>query len=312
MSLTCAASSSSRSSSGNQRNGQFSALISHKSRLRNPLLLNLSVFPSFVHPSRRSLSKLIISRNSIRPRIGVLLSGEGVGRVQRNEVQVELSFDEFLSAAEIICIVPPFIFSIGCLLGLVIPGASRLFQFSLGNKFCVGQFFFLIFAVVVGGLIRRRQWRSTCRGDDGVASVDLVARIEKVEQDMRSSSTIVRVLSRQLEKLSIRLRVTRKALKDPIAETATLAKKNSEATRVLAMQEDILEKELVEIQKVLLAMQEHQQKQLELILAIGKAGKLFESKQFPFMEQEATRAGFPIPGKREGQEVKRQTVDGKP
>ncbi|KAK8971189.1 hypothetical protein KSP40_PGU012938 [Platanthera guangdongensis] len=254
MSLTCAASSSSsRSSSCNQRNGQFSPLISHKSRLRRPILLNLSVFPSFVHPSRRPLSKLIISRNSIPPRIGVLLSG--VGRVQRNEVQVELSFDEFLSAAEIICIVPPFIFSIGCLLGLVIPGASRLFQFSLGNKFCVGQFFFLIFAVVVGGLIRRRQWRSTCRGDDGVASVDLVARIEKVEQDMRSSSTIVQVLSRQLEKLSIRLRVTRKALKDPIAETATLAKKNSEATRVLAMQEDILEKELVEIQKVLLAMQ---------------------------------------------------------
>lgn len=38
-------------------------------------------------------------------------------------------------------------------------------------------------------------------------------------------------------------------------KTATLAQKNSEATRALAMQEEILEKELVEIQKVLLAMQ---------------------------------------------------------
>jgi hypothetical protein len=34
-----------------------------------------------------------------------------------------------------------------------------------------------------------------------------------------------------------------------------LAQKNSDATRALAVQEDILEKELGEIQKVLLAMQ---------------------------------------------------------
>ncbi|KAG6664011.1 hypothetical protein CIPAW_02G062100 [Carya illinoinensis] len=47
---------------------------------------------------------------------------------------------------------------------------------------------------------------------------------------------------------------------------------------MLAVQEEILEKELGEIQKVLLAMQEQQQKQLELILAIGKTGKLWENK----------------------------------
>ena len=38
-------------------------------------------------------------------------------------------------------------------------------------------------------------------------------------------------------------------------KTAALAQKNSEATRALAIQEDMLEKELGEIQKVLLAMQ---------------------------------------------------------
>lgn len=43
--------------------------------------------------------------------------------------------------------------------------------------------------------------------------------------------------------------------KDFILQTAALAKKNSEVTRALAIQEDALEKELVEIQKVLLAMQ---------------------------------------------------------
>ena len=38
-------------------------------------------------------------------------------------------------------------------------------------------------------------------------------------------------------------------------KTEALAQTNSEATRALAVQEDILEKELGEIQKVLLAMQ---------------------------------------------------------
>ncbi|KAI9165275.1 hypothetical protein LWI28_010929 [Acer negundo] len=89
----------------------------------------------------------------------------------------------------------------------------------------------------------------------------------------------------KLEKLGIRFRVTRKALKEPISQTATLAQKNSEATRTLAMQEEVLEKELGEIQKVLLAMQEQQHKQLDLILAIGKTGKLLESRREPSQEQ---------------------------
>lgn len=47
---------------------------------------------------------------------------------------------------------------------------------------------------------------------------DLIRRIEKMEEELRSSATIIRVLSKQLEKLGIRFRVTRKALKEPIAE----------------------------------------------------------------------------------------------
>ncbi|KAF2283984.1 hypothetical protein GH714_017759 [Hevea brasiliensis] len=145
----------------------------------------------------------------------------------------------------------------------------------------------MVSGMVIGAWIRRRQWLRFCRVTvrEGRESVNLVERIEKLEEDLRSSATIIRVLSRQLEKLGIRFRITRKALKEPIAETAVLAKKNSEATRALAVQEDILEKELGEIQKVLLAMQEQQQKQLELILAIGKGGKLWESKQEPGQEQ---------------------------
>lgn len=122
----------------------------------------------------------------------------------------------------------------------------------------------------------------------GGMELNLFERIEKLEEDLRSSTTIIRVLSRQLEKLGIRFRVTRKALKEPIAETAALAQKNSEATRALAAQEDILEKELGEIQKVLLAMQEQQEKQLELILAIATSGKLRESRQVRDQEQSTT------------------------
>lgn len=237
------------------------------------------------------------------------MSGEAIGEVRHRGVQGELSFDAFLSVAEILCILPPSIFSIGCLLGLAIPSASKLFQCSLGNKFCVWQFFFLVSAVAIGGLIRRRQWRRICGDNERTACVDLIARIEKVEQDMKSSARIVQVLSKQLEKLGIRFRVTKKALKEPIAETAALAKKNSEVTRALAIQEGILEKELVEIQKILLAMQEQQRKQVELILAIGKAGKLLECKKVSGKEQLPAGSGFPIIGKKEREGVETQSVE---
>lgn len=153
----------------------------------------------------------------------------------------------------------------------VVSGSKNAITVWLGNRVFVWQVVALAGGAVIGAWIRRRQWRRICREEDkaGGRDFNLVERIEKLEEDLRSSTTIIRVLSRQLEKLGIRFRVTRRSLKDPIAETAALAQKNSEATRALAVHEDILENELGEIQKVLLAMQDQQQKQLELILAIG-------------------------------------------
>ncbi|KAG1366535.1 hypothetical protein COCNU_13G003250 [Cocos nucifera] len=161
-------------------------------------------------------------------------------------------------------------------------------------------------ALVIGSLIRWRQWQRLCRANENGVNVDLVQRVEKVEQDLQSSVTIVRVLSRQLEKLGIRLRVTRKALKEPISETAALAQKNSEATRALALQEDILERELGEIQKVLLAMQEQQQKQLELILAIGKTGRLLDGKRDSVSEKDGIGTSNSVPKKEEAKELEYQ------
>lgn len=147
---------------------------------------------------------------------------------------------------------------------------------------------------MVGAVIRRRQWRRVGGGgfSKGSASYgnNLLRRVEKLEEDLRSSATLIRVLSRQLEKLGIRVLATRKAQKEPISETAALAQKNSEATRALAAQEDILEKELGEIQKALLAMQEQQQKQLELILAIAKARNLFNTQNVQSKDQNKPEA----------------------
>lgn len=76
----------------------------------------------------------------------------------------------------------------------------------------------LLCGVWIGSTLRRRQWWRICRENNAGGSVNLVERIEKLEEDLRSYATIVRVLSRQLEKLGIRFRVTRKALKEPISQ----------------------------------------------------------------------------------------------
>ncbi|KAK4394031.1 hypothetical protein Sango_1873900 [Sesamum angolense] len=230
------------------------------------------------------------------------------------------SFDAFLSAIEFLSLASSAAVSvyIAVRCGIQKGGASGW----LGSKILVWQCVVLVGGLVAGAVIRRRQWRRICgvglsRGPSS-SGANLLERVEKLEDDLRSSATIIQALSRRLEKLGIRFRLTRKALKEPIAETAALVQKNSEATRALAAQEDILEKELGEIQKVLLAMQhaliwftarvfdtclqsnipsfwefgriqkvEQQQKQLELILAVGKAGKLLETKRVKSRDQKA-------------------------
>ncbi|KAK4417059.1 hypothetical protein Salat_2531400 [Sesamum alatum] len=199
------------------------------------------------------------------------------------------SFDAFLSAVEFLSLASSAAVSVYIAVRCGTQKGGALGW--LGSKILVWQCVVLVCGLMVGAVIRRRQWRRICgvglsRGPAS-SGANLLERVEKLEEDLRSSATIIQALSRRLEKLGIRFRLTRKALKEPIAETAALVQKNSEATRALAAQEDILEKELGEIQKVLLAMQEQQQKQLELILAIGKAGKLFETKRVKSRDQKA-------------------------
>lgn len=194
--------------------------------------------------------------------------------------EYEFNFDGFLSILEFLCLLSSAVVAIGFAVNSWVLGSQKW----LGNRVLAAQCVVLVGGVIIGSVIRKRQWSRICmnkfsRSGSDLKGVNLLERIEKVEEDLRSSATIIRVLTRQLEKLGIRFRVTRKTLKDPITEAAMLAQKNSEATRALALQGERLEKELGEIQKVLLAMQDQQHKQLELILAIGKTGKLFENKR---------------------------------
>ncbi|KAL4376541.1 hypothetical protein GQ457_02G016270 [Hibiscus cannabinus] len=207
---------------------------------------------------------------------------------EQNPTSNAINLDSFLSTAELLCIFSSAVVSVI----YVVSDWKGVVLYGIWRSIMVWRVLGLVGGMAIGAWIRRRQWRRICveTAKAGGKGVNLVGRIEKLEEDLKSSVTIISVLSRQLEKLGVRFRVTRKALKQPIEETAALAQKNSEATRALAAQEDILEKELKEIQKVLLAMQEQQQKQLELILAIAKSGKLFEDKRQPSQGKDTVEA----------------------
>ncbi|KAF5747349.1 hypothetical protein HS088_TW05G00070 [Tripterygium wilfordii] len=245
-------------------------------------LITASHFQNLPLRPRISFTYILVS---LKTRHSRLHAYESDTILQPNPNSNDFNLDSFLSIAEFLCLASSVIVSIGFAINSAFPGSKATFLGALGNGAFAWGVAALAGGVAIGAWIRTRQWRMVCKETvrGGGPSVNLVDRIEKLEEDLRRSATIIRVLSRQLEKLGIRFRVTRKSLKEPIAQTAALAQKNSEATRALAAQEDLLEKELGEIQKVLLAMQEQQRKQLELILAIGKTNKLWDNRE------EATR-----------------------
>ncbi|KAM0976141.1 hypothetical protein TB2_018701 [Malus domestica] len=254
---------------------------------KTPAILSLPIISRRHFPISNNSPVNPQNFSSHQSRLGVYNSDAAL---QPNDaVSGAFNLDYFLSIAEFLCIASSAVVSIGFAVNCAVLSLKKTSLVAMGNWVLASGAVALVMAVGIGAWIRRRQWRRMCRESvKGGMELNLFERIEKLEEDLRSSTTIIRVLSRQLEKLGIRFRVTRKALKEPIAETAALAQKNSEATRALAAQEDILEKELGEIQKVLLAMQEQQEKQLELILAIATSGKLRESRQVRDQEQSTT------------------------
>lgn len=143
------------------------------------------------------------------------------GAVQKDVVE-DFNLDSLLSLAELSCLLSSAILSVGFVVNSVIASSKKEFSVALGNKVILWGILMLVGGVVIGAWIRRRQWRRICRETiKGGLEVNLLERIEKLEEDLRNSATVIRVLSRQLEKLGIRFRVTRKALKEPITEVNT-------------------------------------------------------------------------------------------
>ncbi|XP_052196553.1 uncharacterized protein LOC127803940 isoform X2 [Diospyros lotus] len=170
-----------------------------------------------------------------------------------------VNLDSFLSVVEFLCLASSAVISVGFVVNSAIWSSQKPVMAWLGNRVFAWQVVLLVGAMAIGALIRTRQWTGMCTdvSNSGSPGVNLIERIEKLEEDIRSSVTVVRALSRKLEKLGIRFKLTRKALKDPLSE-------------------------------------EQQQKQLELILAIGKSGKLWDSKLKPSQDEEATEEGYSV------------------
>ncbi|KAG6556810.1 hypothetical protein Mapa_001757 [Marchantia paleacea] len=157
-------------------------------------------------------------------------------------------------------------------------------------------------ALVINALLRSMQMRSSLDRtqikweEKSIKDFTVDQRIGKLEDDVHSVAAIARMLSRHLEKLGVRFRVTRRTLRDPIQETAMLALKTSEVVSALATREDMLEaelretrKELRETQEILVSMQASQEKQLELLVTAMtqtvKSQKALEGK----FSRESTR-----------------------
>ena len=130
-----------------------------------------------------------------------------------------LDFDAFLSIAEFLCLVSSAVISFGLILK-----PQKPILVWLGDKVSVCQFLLLGAGILIGAVIRRRQWRRVCMGfsKPGSLEVNVVDKIEKLEADIRSLASLVRLMSKQLEKLGIRFRVTRRTLRDPIAKVTIL------------------------------------------------------------------------------------------
>lgn len=196
--------------------------ISNSIHLKNQSLSQSSIFIHFPRPSHHQFLKTHFTYKSLytfHPPIRAYESDNIHIHENQENIVKNLDFDAFLSVAEFLCLTASAVISFGLILN-----SQKLILVWLGNKVSVCQFLLLAGGISIGVAIRKRQWKRVFVGfsKPGGSGVSLIDRIEKLEEDVRSSATLIRVMSRQVEKLGTRFRVTRKALKVPIAEVFIL------------------------------------------------------------------------------------------
>lgn len=182
-----------------------------------PKKLNSPVFPLNSRP-HLPIRLFLTFKSRVSPLTRASASSDDVyGQIEDGK---GTNVDDFLSAVEFLSLT----FSAAISLYAAVSFGARKGGVLgwAGNKVYVWQCAVIAVSVVVGAVIRRRQWRRVCGGGFSKGA-NLLSRVEKLEEDLRSSATLIRVLSRQLEKLGIRVRDTRKALKDPISQVHLVA-----------------------------------------------------------------------------------------
>lgn len=170
-----------------------------------------------LHRASVKLPRGLSSVNNLQYRFRAHSSGGTAFGDDRDKLaDPNFSLDSFLSVIESICLVSSAVV-------LVLFAVRRSIFWGLGDRVLVWVVLVLGCGVATGSWIRSRQWRRFfCLSvKTGGRDLNLVERVEKLEEELRTSASMIRMLSRQLEKLGIRFRVTRKALKDPIAEVCS-------------------------------------------------------------------------------------------
>lgn len=125
--------------------------------------------------------------------------------------------DSFLSLLEFLCLLSSLILSAN--VAVIALWKKELYE-AIGNRVAPLSMLLLAVGVLAGVLIRRR--RDVMIGEVPVSNLSLLPRIQKLEGDLARSANVIRILSRQLEKLGMRFQLTRKNMKEPISEVITL------------------------------------------------------------------------------------------
>lgn len=183
--------------------------------------------PKFIFPppnSRTHFPNHRISTSQPRLLLATKISAsfeEPYGASQtRSSGNSSTDFDAFLSVLEFISLASSAAVCVYVAVRCGVQKAGTLG--SLGNRILLWQCVVLVGGLAAGAVLRRRQWSRICSGGfsrgHSSSGANLLERVEKLEEDLRSAATIIQALSRRLEKLGIRFRLTRKALKEPIAE----------------------------------------------------------------------------------------------
>ncbi|EFJ21898.1 hypothetical protein SELMODRAFT_417213 [Selaginella moellendorffii] len=233
-----------------------------KSQLRFPRFLSNAEILTCLCTACNAIKFLTVVRCSSSP------SAKHEGEETRG-----INYRQILATGEGICLSAAVVSQAGCLIRPsstqeqcleVSPGHAPPRQLKYA-ALSTWQLVPLWLALLINIILRSVQPQPRERILKESSNLALAQRVASLEHDFLGSVTLIRALTRQLEKLGVRVQVTKRTLQDPIHQTAKLAADMASAVKALSHRETLLEEELKETRSALMAIQDQQAKQLELI-----------------------------------------------